>query len=294
MIARVTLILTVPVMAVILTPILTISSSNATASTPGSPTTTDSPKASPSSTLPSAAAYAAGAAPTPQNSLTFKILDSAFSKTYPNQYAGMNLDDNGNQVVHLVGDTAALSSMDEFMMSTLAPYEASGQALPASSVEVESATASLATLNQMQQTVSSNSDQLAQAGVQLESWGVDIVKNALDVTVHDLTPGNTTTSEALLGSQNLELESDVNGNIELSSTTDSVPWYGGDSINYSGQYTSGFPISASGITFNTTAGHCGDAPSSAPFTQNGQGYGYTYVFHNCQMCTGDLQTITTY
>jgi len=212
----------------------------------------------------------------------------------------MNLDSNGNEVVHLVGNAATVSSIKSFVASTLAPHQ--GLALPAASIQLVSATVPLTTLNTMEQTVSSNLQKLRQAGVDLESWGPDIVTNSLNVTVHDLTTQNKSTLESLFGgSQNLELESDTGVATTLSRTVDTgylgYPWLGGDQVinNIGNECTSGFPMEENGATLNVTAGHCsGGTGGNYAFTQGGHGYGFPYQRLDCYGCLGDWESITAY
>ena len=122
--------------------------------------------------------------------------------------------------------------------------------------------------------------------------GPDIANNALRVTLASLDPSSESRVTAVVGSQNLEF---VAGGPVLSTnrTSDGIPWTGGDLINpiTSGECTSGFPVvDSSGVTYNTTAGHCGNTT----FQQYGQAYGYTYQRLYVNNGVGDQQTITTY
>jgi len=294
----------------VLVPILTVGSNgNAqavgareTESSPGivaSTKTTSALKGSDAPTLPSANVAAAGGAPSTATMFTYNTLDAALARSYPNQYGGMNLDDAGSLVVHLVGNSATTSAIESSMASVLAPYEASNLALPVSSIVIAPATASLTTLNAIQQTITSNVQTLRLAGVQLESWGVDIMANDVHVSVNGATAASSATLHALVGLNNLSVSDDGVVTNLYSRQTDTFPWFGGDFIspgqNQAFVCTSGFPISEGGVTFNVTAGHC-SAGQSPPvsFNQNGQGYGETYQIQYCSNCSGDFETLTTF
>jgi hypothetical protein len=99
--------------------------------------------------------------------------------------------------------------------------------------------------------------------------------------------------ESVVGTTNVQVVG-VPSVLPASKETDSIPWYGADSITGpgykggGGACTSGFPLEADGVTYNSTAAHCG----SGIFKQNGQGYGTTVTWYLGG--GGDVQDISTY
>ena len=242
--------------------------------------------------------HAAPMESTPE-AVTFQTLDTALTAQLPDSYGGMNLDSSGNQVIHIVKGAESVAST--VINSSLAQIP-SGEAMPTSKITIVPANVSLNYLQQQQAIVTANIPVLSSEGVDVNAWGPDITNNTLRVTVYNLNNSATNAILGLVNSSTTQLISESSPVLEsASSTTDSLPWYGGDflkTFDYGSELdcSSGIPVLASsGGTFNITAGHCSTGSgSSHTVSQNGQGYGFVYQRYYCNNCNGDFESVTTY
>ncbi len=250
--------------------------------TPSSLTSTNKP---PPPGTPHPAPYAADPL-----SVTESALDTALTQNDGAIYAGMEVKSN-DLIVHVLG--VGLSQAQSTVTNTLAMTPDS---LPASSISFVSANESLASLTNRQSTLTANSDTLSKEGVELVQWGPDVTNNVLSVGVTTVNEQITSDIESLVGSQDLDVHQQGQiAHATANRTTDSPAWWGGDLINYvpSGTCTSGFSLmDTSGVTYDSTAGHCGNLSQTT--YQNNQGYGVVTKRYYVNNGNGDDEMISTY
>lgn len=217
-------------------------------------------------------------------------VNAQLSSSMSASYGGIDIQSNAVNI-HVVGDSSAVSAVSGVVASVESQSPLS--TLPNVAVTYVPANVSLAQLDQMENDLTTAVSQLTAQGIQLLSWGPNVITNNLDVSVYNLTSAGSSAIEAIVGSSDVNITSSNQPNAAMADrTTDSTPWFGGDLVNApDGDCTSGFPmVDSNNVTYNLTAAHCG----TGTITQNGQGYGVTYLSYQCSGCDGDAQLVTTY
>jgi hypothetical protein len=225
-------------------------------------------------------------------SVTYELIQNTLTAQAAATYAGEWLSpSNQSDIVIYVTGAAAISGVQQLVDAALASSTSSTLA-PSSITYNGNATTPLAVLNSEQQSFGDKAPSLIALGIQIQGWAVDVQANKLQVQVTSSGQQATDAITAAAG-PNVEIQSLRTPIVAASRTRDTLPWWGADFLNTPGGFicTSGFSLQdVSGVTYSTTAGHCG----TGVFKQNGQGYGITIHNYFVNGGYGDVQSISTY
>lgn len=201
-------------------------------------------------------------------------------------YAGLEIAD-GRIAIHRLPQGADRVRQHTEATAADARRQGTTDARPLTYVD---ATNALQALEAGQQWIIDHAEEIRRNGIDVTIFGPLIADNRLRIGVTQVTPSTVRYFEDHLGADLVEVV-ESHTFVAASRNTDSVPWWGGDYINGPDQCTSGIPMKdGSGVTYNTTAGHCG----GGTWYQNGQPYGIVITRSFYDYGPTDAESISTY
>lgn len=188
--------------------------------------------------------------------LLVAMLDGLLQARFPDTYAGLSVASDGTVQIHVAAGMPAIAQQIEAITHHARRGASAKPSLPGVEV-VANARNSLRALNALQDQLTARHHDLAEQGVLLGEWSVDVRSNKVHVGVIGLTAEARDILLTTFGEDKLEVvESTPLGT--MSRYQDSPPWQSGNLIaSGSIACTTGFNFYTNGDYYLSTAGHCG-------------------------------------